>query len=226
MNDMNQDSAVPVIAIDGPSASGKGSVAARVADALGYHYLDSGSLYRLVGLAARLAGVGMDNEAALAAIAQKLPARFEGGLVFLDNQDVTLAIRTEEASQDASRVAAWPAVREALLARQQAYREVPGLVAEGRDMATVVFPDARVKIFLTASCEARAERRYKQLMEKGLSANMADLLQDIQIRDQRDRERTVAPLVCAKDAVEIDTTPLTLAQSVAAVLELVDRAEL
>ncbi len=152
-------SSVPVIAIDGPSASGKGTIAERVAQALGFHYLDSGALYRLVALAALRAGVEFEDEAAVAGLASQLDVRFDGGNIFLDNHNVTDEIRSEVCSMGASRVAALPAVRRALLARQQAFRQAPGLVAEGRDMATVVFPDATLKVFLTASAEVRAERR-------------------------------------------------------------------
>lgn len=216
---------VPVIAIDGPSASGKGTVAARVAEALGWHYLDSGSLYRLVALAAMRAGVALDDEAAVAALAAALPARFEGGRVLLgegDASDVTDEIRAEACSAGASKVAVLPRVREALFERQRAYRVAPGLVAEGRDMGSVIFPDAGIKIFLTASAESRAERRYKQLIEKGLAANMQSLLKDLQERDARDAARTVAPLMKLPDAVLLDTTERNVDQAVAFVLDLVE----
>jgi 3-phosphoshikimate 1-carboxyvinyltransferase len=215
------DTSIPVIAIDGPSASGKGTVAALVARRLGFHYLDSGSLYRLVALAALRKGVDLGDEPALARLAAALPASFVDGRVRLDGDDVTDAIRTEECSVGASRVAALPAVRRALLQRQRDYRRPPGLVAEGRDMASVVFPDAAVKVFLTASVEARAERRYKQLIEKGLPANMNSLLQDIRQRDERDSARSVAPLQKCADAALLDTTSLTIEQAVAGVLDLV-----
>ena len=211
--------ATPVIAIDGPSASGKGTVAALVAEHLGYHYLDSGSLYRLTALAAVHAGVAWDDEVQVAAIAATLPAHFAEARVLLSGHDVTDAIRGEQCSQGASRVAALPAVRAALLARQRAYRQAPGLVAEGRDMASVVFPDAVLKVFLTASAEARAERRYKQLIGKGMSANIATLLQDLQERDARDAARSAAPLQQGADALLLDTTDLSVEQAVAAVLE-------
>ena len=211
---------VPVVAIDGPSASGKGTVAARVADALGYHYLDSGSLYRLVALAAVRAAVAFDDEPALAALAAGLPARFEGARVYLGADDVTDAIRSEDCSAGASRVAAMPAVRVALFDRQRDYRRAPGLVAEGRDMASVVFPDAGIKVFLTASAEARAERRYKQLMEKGMAANMQSLLKDLQDRDARDAARPVAPLRKLPDAVLLDTTEMDVDGAVGVVLDL------
>lgn len=213
----------PVIAIDGPSASGKGTVAALVAQRLGFHHLDSGALYRLVALAALPAGVGFGDEAALARLARELPARFEGGRVFLEGDDVTTEIRAEPISVAASQVAAWPAVRQALVGRQRAYRQVPGLVAEGRDMGSVIFPDAAVKVFLTASVEARAGRRYKQLIEKGLPANIADLSQDLRERDARDSARSAAPLRMSADATLLDTTDLSIEQAVAAVLDLVRR---
>lgn len=210
----------PVIAIDGPSASGKGTIAQQVARALGFHYLDSGALYRLVGLAAVRAGAALDDEPAVAAIAAGLDATFRDGEVWLGGERVDQAIRTEAVSAAASRVAALPQVRTALLARQRAFRAPPGLVAEGRDMGTVVFPDARLKIFLTASIEARAKRRYKQLMEKGLDANIQSLLRDIRERDARDSARSAAPLKPAEDAIEIDTTELSIEQVVARVLAL------
>ena len=213
--------AAPVIAIDGPSASGKGTVAALVAQRLGCHYLDSGSLYRLTALAALRAGVPLDDEQAVAAIAAALPARFEGGRIWLSGDDVTDAIRSEACSRGASKVASLPAVRRALLDRQRAYRQAPGLVAEGRDMGSVVFPDAVLKVFLTASAAARADRRHKQLIEKGMSANIASLLQDLLERDARDAAREVAPLRQCADAVLLETTELSAEQAVAAVLEWV-----
>lgn len=213
-------SAVPVIAIDGPSASGKGTVAARVAQALGFRYLDSGALYRLVALAADRAGVALDDAPALARLAAGLPAAFSGDGVLLDGEDVGLAIRSEASGAGASRVAAVPPVREALLLRQRRFRAAPGLVAEGRDMGSTVFPDAVLKVYLTASAETRAERRYKQLIEKGMSASMATLLQDLRERDARDSARTVAPLQQCADAVPLDTTGLTADEAVAVVCEL------
>ncbi len=210
--------AVPVIAIDGPSASGKGTVAQRVADALGMHYLDSGALYRLLGLAAQRHGVVLDDEAALAELAGRVDIRFEKGDTWLDGEKVGDELRTEEAGAAASKVAALPKVRAALLDKQRAFRQAPGLVADGRDMASVVFPDAVLKIFLTASAEARAERRYKQLKEKGMSVNMRALLQDIQARDERDSQRSVAPLQQAQGASLLDTTLLNIEQAVAEVL--------
>lgn len=210
---------VPVVAIDGPSASGKGTVAARVASALGYHYLDSGSLYRLVALAAMRASIPLDDEPRLAALAAALPARFSGASIFLGEDEVTDAIRTEECSVGASRIAVMPAVRAALLDRQRDYRRGPGLVAEGRDMGSVVFPDAATKIFLTATAEARAERRYKQLMDKGMAANMESLLKDLQDRDARDAARPVAPLMKLPDAVLLDTTGMGVEEAVGFVLD-------
>jgi 3-phosphoshikimate 1-carboxyvinyltransferase len=211
----------PVIAIDGPSASGKGTVASLVAAKLGYHYLDSGALYRLTALAAVRAGVALDDAPRVAALAATLPARFENGDVFLNADDVTDAIRTEEASAGASCVAAIAEVRAALLARQRAWRRFPGLVADGRDMGSVVFPSAPVKVFLTASAETRAERRYKQLIAKGLAANMLGLLQDLQTRDERDAQRSEAPLRQCKDAHLVDTTQMGIAEAVDAVMALV-----
>lgn len=210
--------AIPVIAIDGPSASGKGTVAQRVAQRLKFHYLDSGALYRLVGLAARQAGVDTSDEPAVARLAERLDARFEGGQIFLNQQLVTDSLRSEEAGNAASEVAALPAVRTALLARQRAYRRLPGLVADGRDMGSVVFPDAALKIYLTASAEERADRRYKQLIDKGMGANMAALLDDIKARDARDSARAVAPLLKVSDAVLLDTTNLSIDDTVEAVL--------
>ncbi len=215
--------AAPVIAIDGPSASGKGTVAQRVAKMLGFHFLDSGALYRLTALAATRAGVALDDEAAVAAVAASLPAEFEGDSILLAGDDVTEAIRAEEVGVGASKIAAMPAVRAALLERQRDYRQLPGLVADGRDMGSVVFPEAPVKVFLTASAEARAERRYKQLIEKGMPANMRTLLQDLQERDIRDAARSVAPLRQCVDAELVDTTNLGIDEAVAAVLDQVRR---
>lgn len=209
---------VPVIAIDGPSASGKGTVAARVAQALGFHYLDSGALYRLATLAAIEAGVDLDDEAALARIARAMDARFTDGAAFLGGRDVTEALRTEEVSAATSRVAARPAVRTALLDRQRAFRRAPGLVAEGRDMGAIVFPDAALKVFLTASVETRAARRYKQLMEKGMYAKMSDVVEELGRRDERDRSRPVAPLRHYPDALFLDTSELSVEGAVDRVL--------
>ncbi len=216
---MNAAAALPpVIAIDGPSASGKGTVAQRVARALGFHYLDSGALYRLVAFAARQSGAALTDEAALGAIATTLNVRFDGDEIYLNQLVVTDSVRNEEAGKWASQVAVWPAVRAGLLARQKAFRRPPGLVADGRDMGSVVFPDARLKIFLTADAATRAERRYKQLIGKGMGANMAALLQDIRARDERDSQRSAAPLQKTDDAVLLDTTHLSIDAAVEAVL--------
>lgn len=209
---------VPVIAIDGPSASGKGTVAARVARQLGFAYLDSGALYRLTALAAQQAGVDWADEAGVAALAGKLDVVFEGETILLAGVDVSQAIRTEVISAGASRVAALPQVRDALLFRQRLFRAGSGLLADGRDMGSVVFPDAGLKVFLTASAEARAERRYKQLMEKGLPANLDSLLADLRERDERDSRRSVAPLQQGPDALLLETTSLTIEAAVAQVL--------
>lgn len=210
--------AAPVIAIDGPSASGKGTVAGRVAEALGYAYLDSGALYRLTALAAKRAGVDWDDEAGVATIATGLDVEFSANDIRLNGALVGDAIRTEEMSVGASKVAALPAVRAALLFRQRVFNKLPGLVGDGRDMGSVIFPQAALKVFLTASAEARAERRYKQLIEKGFSANLADLLQDLRQRDERDSQRSVAPLRQEADAKLLDTTHLTIEQAVNQVL--------
>jgi cytidylate kinase len=210
----------PVIAIDGPTASGKGTVAQRVAGALGWHYLDSGALYRLVALAALRSGLGLEpsDEPALAAQAAGLAAEFRGNRILLAGDDVTEAIRAEAIGGAASRIAVMPAVREALVARQRGFRRAPGLVADGRDMGTVIFPDSGLKIFLTASAEARAERRHKQLIEKGFSAMLDDLLRDLKERDHRDATRDIAPLVPAEDALTIDCTSLDIDETVERVL--------
>lgn len=213
-----EQQSIPVIAIDGPSASGKGTVADLVARRLGFQCLDSGSLYRLTALAAINHGIETSDELALATLATSLPAEFENGRILLAGEDVTDAIRSEACSAGASKVAVLPAVRRALLQRQRDYRRAPGLVAEGRDMASVVFPDADLKVFLTASAEARAERRHKQLIEKGMSANISSLLQDLQERDARDAARSVAPLQKCADARLLETTHLTVAQAVELVL--------
>lgn len=216
---------VPVIAIDGPSASGKGTVAARVAAALGWHYLDSGALYRLTALAARRAGVAWDDEASMASIAAGLNVVFQEGSITLAGEEVGEAIRHEEISVGASKVAALPAVRAALLFRQRLFRQAPGLVADGRDMASVVFPDSRTKVFLTASVEVRAERRYKQLIEKGIAASIQPLLLDLRERDERDSQRRVAPLKQNEDAELLDTTNLTIEQAVGLVLSWSGKAK-
>ena len=210
--------AVPVIAIDGPSASGKGTVAQRVAAQLGYHFLDSGALYRLLGLAAARRGIALDAEARLADLARQIDIRFEGTDIWLDGALVGDELRGESCAAAASKVAALPKVRAALLAKQHAFRRAPGLVADGRDMGSVVFPDAALKIFLTASAEARAERRYKQLMEKGIGANITALLLDIRVRDERDTQRSASPLQQAHGAILLDTTALNIEQAVQEIL--------
>jgi len=210
---------VPVICIDGPSASGKGTLAGALAQRLGYHYLDSGALYRLTALAARRAGLALDDEPAIARLARDLPACFEGGCVRLAGEDVTDAIRSEQAGADASRVSALPAVRAALLDMQRGCARLPGLAADGRDMGTVIFPDAPLKVFLTAGAQTRAERRHKQLAEKGISATLENLLADLQARDERDRTRAAAPLEPATDALLLDNSSLTIEQSVDRVLD-------
>ena len=210
----------PVIAIDGPSASGKGTVAQAVAGALGFHYLNSGALYRTVAYLALESGADLEKESILADIALNLNANFNFDSVELEGRNVTDAIRSEAVGTAASRIAALPGVRRSLLERQRAFRRPPGLVADGRDMGTVVFPDAALKIYLTATPEERAERRYKQLMAKGMGASMAALLQDIIGRDARDGKRATAPLRKAEDAVLIDTTGVPAADAVARVLAL------
>lgn len=217
---MTDAARVPVIAIDGPSASGKGTVARRVAERLGFHFLDSGAIYRLAALAALRAGMDLDDAAALAALAGTLDIRFAGEEILLGGERVTDAIRTEECGKAASRVAACPGVRSALLERQRAFRKAPGLVADGRDMASVVFPDAMLKVFLTASPEERAGRRYKQLMGKGIHASMPNLLRDILERDARDSARETAPLQQVFDARPLDTTSLSISQVVDQVVAL------
>jgi len=212
------EDAVPVVTIDGPTASGKGTVAARVAAALGYHYLDSGALYRLVALRALESGTADSDAPGLARLAGQMRPRFLDGRVELDGRDVTKSIRTEEVSRAASRVAVHAPVRAALTDLQLGFRRPPGLVADGRDMGTVVFPSARLKIFLTASLEARADRRYKQLIEKGLAANMRDLLADLRARDERDSNRAASPLRPAEDAYRLDSSTLSVDEVVAQIL--------
>jgi cytidylate kinase len=223
---MSDDPVVPVITIDGPSGSGKGTVSRMLARELGFHFLDSGALYRLLALAATRRGVALDDEAGLAALCGELDIRFPADaaadLVLLDGEDVTQEIRTEAAGSGASRVAALPAVRTALLQRQRDFRIAPGLVADGRDMGTVVFPDAHAKFFLTASAEERAERRYKQLKEMGIESVFEDILADIRGRDERDAGRTVAPLRAADDAQQLDTTELDIAATMARVRDFLN----
>jgi cytidylate kinase len=208
----------PVIAIDGPSASGKGTISKLVAGHLGFHFLDSGALYRLAALAAIRKAVALDDEAQLAGLAARLDVVFEGDKIILDQEDVSDLLRAEEVGAGASRIAVLPGLRLALLGRQRAFRMPPGLVADGRDMGTVVFPDAVLKIFLTAAPDERARRRYKQLIEKGMDANITTLLLDIRTRDERDSQRSVAPLQMAPGAALLDTTDLTVEQGVAEVL--------
>jgi 3-phosphoshikimate 1-carboxyvinyltransferase len=210
---------VPVITIDGPTASGKGTLASAVAAALGFHYLDSGALYRATGLVALQRGIAADDEAALAAVAATLDLRFDRGHAWLAGVDITDALRREDVGAMASRVSAWPRVRDALRQAQLGFRRVPGLVADGRDMGTVLFPDAPLKVFLTASAATRADRRLKQLISKGIPTSIADLRADLEARDARDRSRSVAPLKPAGDAVLLDNSALTVDQSVAAVLQ-------
>jgi cytidylate kinase len=208
-----------VIAIDGPAASGKGTIAQGVARAVGFHYLESGSLYRLVALQALRAGVALADEAALTRVARDLAPAFADGRIELDGADVGAAIRAEPVSAAASRVAVFPGVRRALLDRQRAFRRPPGLVADGRDMGTVVFPDAALKVYVTASAEERARRRYKQLIEKGNPVTLESLLRDIQERDARDGSRAAAPLRPAADAIILDTTDMSIEASIAFVLK-------
>lgn len=216
----------PVITVDGPSGSGKGTICQLLASRLGFHYLDSGALYRLLGLAARRHGVDVDDVESLAVLAAHLDISFEtnGGeavKVRLEGEDVTAEIRTEEAGADASKVAAIPAVRQALLKRQHAFARDPGLVADGRDMGTVVFPSAEAKIFLDASAEERGQRRYKQLIAQGENVTLAALVEQVQARDERDRTRSVSPLVPAYDAVVIDSSSMTIEEVLDAVVTVV-----
>ncbi|VCU69009.1 Cytidylate kinase [Pigmentiphaga humi] len=207
-----------MIAIDGPTASGKGTVASRVAGQLGWHLLDSGALYRLTALACLEQGIAADDVGRAAAAAQALDVRFGDGTVAMSGRDVSADIRREDVGSLASQVATLAPVRAALLERQRAFRAAPGLVADGRDMGTVVFPDADLKIFLVASAEARAQRRYKQLIEKGFSANLLTLLRDLEARDARDTQRALAPLAAAHDALVLDSSHLTIDETVAQVM--------
>lgn len=214
---------VPVIAIDGPVSSGKGTVAREVARRLGWHLLDSGALYRVLGLYGRRLGANLDDAGEIEPLARQLPVKFQDigddTAIFLEDEDVSLTIRTEEVGDLASRVAVLEPVREALLQRQRAFAQAPGLVADGRDMGTVVFPDAPLKVYLTASAEERAKRRHKQLNDKGLGANLAALIEDIRARDERDMNREVAPLRPADDALQVDSTSLTVDEVVSGILD-------
>jgi cytidylate kinase len=216
---------VPIMTIDGPSGSGKGTVARAAAMTLGWRLLDSGALYRLVALAGRKAGIGLGDGPGLAELAVNFDIRFGSDpsgeeVVWLDGVEVTRDIRTEMAGNDASKVAALPVVRAALLERQRRFAVAPGLVADGRDMGTVVFPQAQIKIFLTASPEERAQRRYKQLKQKGVAANLAALSREIAERDQRDSTRAISPLVASADAISLDTTGMGVDEVIGRVLQI------
>jgi len=218
----------PVITIDGASGTGKGTVSQILATRLGWQFLDSGALYRVLALAAQKHSVALDNEKALEVLAEHLDVQFivqesQSSLIILEGEDVTDVIRTEKIGNAASQIAALPAVRASLLSRQRAFREAPGLVADGRDMGTVVFPDAELKIFLTASPEERALRRYNQLKERGISVTLSDLIKELRERDRRDQERTVAPLKPAEDAIRIDTDRLTVDQVVERIVSEIKR---
>lgn len=220
---MSTEAEAPVVCIDGPSGSGKGTIAQRVARELGFHLLDSGALYRLTALAAARRGVELDDEQALAEVAHEMrpffePAPDRGLRTYLDGANVSRDIRAEEVGMNASRVAALPAVRDALLERQRDFRQPPGLVADGRDMGTVVFPQATAKVFLTASAEERAIRRHKQLKEKGIGVSLRGLLKDIEARDRQDAQRSASPLAAADDAIVIDSTGLSIEEVTAQVL--------
>ncbi|WP_020168727.1 MULTISPECIES: (d)CMP kinase [Methylotenera] len=209
---------ISVITIDGPSASGKGTVAERVAEKLGFHYLDSGALYRIVAFAANKNNIAWNQADALGELAKKLHIQFTKGDIYLNGERITEAVRSEEMSRGASEVAIHPPVRDALLNLQRSFRQVPGLVGDGRDMGSVIFTDAQLKIFLTADVEIRAERRYKQLINKGLTADYSQILADLQLRDSRDRQRSAAPLVQTADALLLDTTNRNIEQAVEFVL--------
>lgn len=224
-------STAPIITVDGPGGSGKGTIAALLSRRLGWNLLDSGALYRLLAFAARNHGVDLTNEESLKALAAYLDVQFQAGhehgqRIVLEGEDVTDFIRTEDIGAGASQVAILPAVREALLQRQKAFREAPGLIADGRDMGTVVFPDAELKIFLTASAEERARRRYLQLKKKGESVTLPGLLEEIRERDERDTQRTVAPLKPADDAIVLDSTNLSIEQVLDHILALAAERDL
>lgn len=219
----------PVITVDGASGTGKGTVSQLVAKRLGWKFLDSGALYRVLALAAQKHGVALDNEAALQVLAEYIDVQFlavesEPPRILLEGEDVTATVRTEKMGNAASKIGALPAVRSALLNRQRAFREFPGLVADGRDMGTVVFPDAEIKIFLVASAEERAKRRYEQLKEKGINVNLDDLVVELRERDKRDQERPVAPLKPADDALSINTDQLSIEEVVERILQEVHKS--
>ncbi|WP_296045905.1 (d)CMP kinase [uncultured Alteromonas sp.] len=217
---------IPVVTVDGPSGAGKGTLSALIAEQLGWHLLDSGAIYRVLAVAAMHHDLPVDDESSIVPLASGLDVSFETDneqrRVVLEGEDVTDDIRTEEVGAAASQIASLARVREALLRRQRAFQQTPGLIADGRDMGTVVFPDANVKLFLTASAEARAERRYNQLKDKGLDVNIARLLTDIKARDDRDANRSIAPLVPAEDAVVIDSTDLDITQVFESAMEIIN----
>ena len=212
---------IPIITIDGPSGVGKGTLGQKLVEKLGFHFLDSGAIYRALAWGVLHAGFSPQDEAAVVELAHHLPVRFEKGRVLYEDEDITRAIRTEQIAGVTSQVAAIPAVREALLQRQRAFVQPPGLIADGRDMGTVVFPEARVKFFLTADPRVRAERRYNQLKAQGIDANIDQIAQEIEARDRRDRERAVAPTVPAEDAIVIDTSELDVETVVEKACEII-----
>lgn len=214
---------IPVITLDGPSASGKGTIARLVAQTLGFHYLDSGALYRLVALAAMKRNIEAGDEGRVVDIARHLDASFRDAMILLDGGDVSDQVRSEACGEYASRIAQYPALRIELLERQRGFRKSPGLVADGRDMGSVIFPDASLKIYLTASAEERAYRRHKQLMEKGINASIADLIQSLRERDERDGSRAASPLQQCEDAQLLDTTGFSIDQVVSRVLGMYAR---
>lgn len=226
---MKYNNKIPVIAIDGPSGAGKGTIAQLLARELGFHLLDSGALYRLLALSAKNHGVNVENEEALKVLAEHMDVQFEaygdGSRIILEGEDVTSAIRSEEIGLLASQVAVFPAVRDALFQRQRAFKEKPGLIADGRDMGTVVFKDADLKIFLTASPDERAKRRFKQLKEKGYNGSLGRLTEDIRARDEKDANRKVAPLIPAEDAVLVDTTEMSVEEVVSRVMSEIKSGE-